>query len=719
MISRRIKVNVDDSNEKNIKFTLEQNVEEYKILSLKLTQKDIYQTFNADFGVLVGRVNANGRVGIPNAKISIFIPIDEVDINNPEIFSNYPYSKPTDINEYGKRYNLLPRVSRYDESVGENKPKQPFGSFPLKEEILVNETLLTIYKKYYKYSTVTNDSGDYMIFGVPIGTQTVHMSIDITDIGEFSMNPAAMVTNLGYSENLFTNNNTLIKPSADLDDLPHIETQEKSVDIIPFWGDKSVYEIGITRVDFRIRAKLNKTFVLFGSAFTDDENAMWGNTIDGNDELAQRLYYASDSAENTISINTKRVGNITEKIYYYPNTISDDDIISGKVDPRVDMQILNKTEYTIHKNNGDFVFIINCNRNKIIVDDYGNKVLVGEDNESGIYTEFRGFVIFEITDDEVSLNWKSSLDNNEDTKIKPFRFRLKIPQLAEYGNTFKLYEDDDYHFNITQNWRKQHFKFDGGKFYSVAKFNGLVWHGDDQNNNNFGSSDRLNNYGFFNRDYINTNRDFYNLPIESITNTGNELNKFRQVGIINTVVDNNLLPIEKFPANINNDYFGANWLNFSLYFPQFSYVYDGYSFVNDARVVSSATFDCRFGETTPNYITPNNQVIAANDFNTQFMARSDIHYSDFIEVPINDIRTMLNDYYVNDKGFKIDLNTISLTGTYKNSKDIIKNNTEGFIDGAGKINADPLAEYDNFYYFYLGHGKSNCIKYLNDLNLIT
>ena len=42
------------------------------------------------------------------------------------------------------------------------KPRQPFGTFPSKEEISTNETLLEIYEKYYKFTTTTNDSGDYM-----------------------------------------------------------------------------------------------------------------------------------------------------------------------------------------------------------------------------------------------------------------------------------------------------------------------------------------------------------------------------------------------------------------------------------------------------------------------------------------------------------------------------------------------------------------------------
>ncbi|GAG88865.1 unnamed protein product, partial [marine sediment metagenome] len=247
--------------------SLDQDTNFLEILSLKISQKEAYQFFNADYGVLVGRVIANGGVGIPNAKVSIFIPITDEDKENAEIRAAYPYETPRDKNIYGKRYNLLPRVAQEDPETGSFKPKQPFGSFPTKDEVVTNETWLEVYEKYYKYSTVTNEAGDYMLFGVPTGTQVVHMSVDITDIGKYSMTPADMVVQLGYSESFF-NSDLTIKPKQDLEDLPHIETQEISVDVIPYWGDSTNFEIGITRQDFRIRAELINNVTVFGSFFT-------------------------------------------------------------------------------------------------------------------------------------------------------------------------------------------------------------------------------------------------------------------------------------------------------------------------------------------------------------------------------------------------------------------------------------------------------------------
>ncbi len=190
--SQRIRTTVDGTD-KYLQVKLEQNVDFLEILSLKIDQEQAYQNFNSDYGVLVGRVLANGGIGIPNAKISIFIPLLDEDELNPKILALYPYKAPQDKNLEGKRYNLLPRVATRN-SDGTYEPVQPFGSFPPKEEVLANETYLEIYEKYYKYTTVTNGSGDYMIFGVPVGIQTVHMSVDITDIGQFSMTPATMVS---------------------------------------------------------------------------------------------------------------------------------------------------------------------------------------------------------------------------------------------------------------------------------------------------------------------------------------------------------------------------------------------------------------------------------------------------------------------------------------------------------------------------------------------
>jgi hypothetical protein len=665
------------SNNKHIKVLLEQDTDSLEFLTMSINTKEIYRSFNSDYGVLVGRVVANENVGVPNAKVSIFIPLSSEDSNDSDISSIYPYKTPRDKNLEGKRYNLLPRVSKINPNTNLVTPKQAFGSFPIKEEIVSNVKYLDVYRKYYKYTTVTNYAGDYMIFGVPIGTQIVHMSVDITDIGEYSMNPASMVTNLGYSPNLFTENNTKIKESSDINNLPHIETQEITVDVIPFWGDAVNFEIGITRQDFKIRGTLNKTFVIFGNVFTDGNNSMWGANYLNGPRIGE-LYRIRNNGDVNLNISSKRIGNITEKIYYYPADISDEDIDNGTAGAE-NMKLLDRSNYSIYKRDGDFIFIISCNRNKIIKTNNGAEVQVPFDTFGGIYNEFRGFITLEITPEDLPMNFTDLLGDNSD-EIYPFRFKIKIPQSALRNSGFGA----PYPSNTlnNDNWRNQHTKFTGGKFYSIAKFNGVV-------HNDLDNYLGIHSDGFLSDDTINT--------------YVSGLDPFNMTGIITTSSNNT---VDSIPTNINKTTFGGNWLNFSVYLPQMGFLANGPSFSQDVMRVNT-----NFTNNLNNvyYNEDNEQIIAGTETNTKWFSRSDLHYTDFINVPTDDIIMFLN---IPEKGMTL---TDGFIGTeYKNGETDLN---FPYIGKGGKVNIETNV-VDKNYYFYKGIKESNCIQYLRDLNLI-
>jgi hypothetical protein len=93
----RTKVGVDSY----LSVQLDQDFEYLEILSLKILPEQIYTRPCSDYGVIVGRLTVNGGYGIPNVKVSIFIPISEQDKLNPLIYDLYPYEKITDQNEDG------------------------------------------------------------------------------------------------------------------------------------------------------------------------------------------------------------------------------------------------------------------------------------------------------------------------------------------------------------------------------------------------------------------------------------------------------------------------------------------------------------------------------------------------------------------------------------------------------------------------------------------
>jgi hypothetical protein len=124
----RTQVGVD----KAINVHLEQDFESLEILSLKILQSEIYTRQCADYGVVIGRISINNGFGLPNCKVSIFVPLATEDENNPIVSAIYPYKTVSDINDVGYRYNLLPYVQSYSAHV-------PTGSFFDKEDILINQ----------------------------------------------------------------------------------------------------------------------------------------------------------------------------------------------------------------------------------------------------------------------------------------------------------------------------------------------------------------------------------------------------------------------------------------------------------------------------------------------------------------------------------------------------------------------------------------------------
>ncbi len=222
-----------------LKVKLEQDFDFIEILSLNINQNKAYENFCSDYGVIVGRVVVNSGFGIPNAKVSVFIPITDEDKTNPQISGLYPYETVNDKNSDGIRYNLLPKESDHQDDC-----YTPVGTFPAKREFLDNDDMLEIYSKYYKYTTVTNGAGDFMLFGVPVGNYVVHVDADISDIGIASQKPYDLIDQ-GTPAKFFYSP-TKFRESKNINSLIQIKTANAGVNVQPFWGDMDNCEIGIT-----------------------------------------------------------------------------------------------------------------------------------------------------------------------------------------------------------------------------------------------------------------------------------------------------------------------------------------------------------------------------------------------------------------------------------------------------------------------------------------
>ena len=315
--NKTIRLRTTPGESQNIQFKIEQEFDTLDILSLKITQDEVYRNFCSDYGVVVGRVIANDGFGVENAKISVFIPVSNEDQDNPVISSIYPYTTVSDSDVQGVRYNLLPKQGKkythYEtfpigidpngdiynyqqpfkgswvssswtletinsdgtsvysrEALLTYGPDVPTGTFPSKQEFLDNDILLEVYEKYYKLTTKTNGSGDYMIFGVPVGNQTIHMDVDLSDSGQISLTVEDFI-DAGFPQQFFDVPNKKFLSSTNLDALPQIESRNISVEVVPFWGDLDQCEIGITRLDFNLNKTISPSSILIFQAFTNSE----------------------------------------------------------------------------------------------------------------------------------------------------------------------------------------------------------------------------------------------------------------------------------------------------------------------------------------------------------------------------------------------------------------------------------------------------------------
>ena len=262
-MSKTYRVRTQVGVDRQVNIEIDQDFEQLEILSLKVRSEEIYTRMCADYGVIVGRVVANGGYGVPNVRLSVFIPLTDDDANDEIISSLYPYRNVnTDVNDDGYRYNLLPYVQQHTGHV-------PTGTFPTREDVLTNPALIEVYDKYYKFTVKTNGSGDYMIMGVPIGTYTLVMDMDLSDIGPFSLSPQDLVR-MGRATADQIDGGTF-KNSTNLYELPQIVNINQTVNVEPFWGQPEICQISIARNDFDLRKEgieIKPTSIFMGSLVT-------------------------------------------------------------------------------------------------------------------------------------------------------------------------------------------------------------------------------------------------------------------------------------------------------------------------------------------------------------------------------------------------------------------------------------------------------------------
>ena len=396
--SYRIRTTVGgNDNVLNVKLT--QTYDVLEVLSLKIDQKNSYKTFRSDYGVVIGRVFANGGYGVPNAKISVFVATENSDVLEENIL--YPYTSTRSLGVDNVRYNLLP-------DFVDVACHQDVGTFPTKRYVLDNDDVIEIFDKYYTYTTTTNSAGDYMLFGIPTGVNTLHMDVDLSDIGVLSQKPRDFIYK-GYNIEQF-DSPTKFKSSTNLSSLVQIMSDDKDVYVYPYWGDVSETDsdIAITRCDFELAYKFEPTCVFMGSVVTDT----------GSNGLSKNC--TPDEKSGQMSELVAGAGTI--------------EMIRKTFDNKVEQYSVNGNQNI--DENGIWCYQIPMNLDYIVTDEFGN-IVPSNDPERGIPTRTR--VRFRI-----SMN-----DMPNDDKARN-RCRYLVPNNPRFDKerypNFSATRDVDYEF---------------------------------------------------------------------------------------------------------------------------------------------------------------------------------------------------------------------------------------------------------------------------------
>lgn len=260
----------EDSKEEdyNVNITIQRTFDVLETLSVKNNALSSFPNQESDTGVLLGtlyaiqkvRDESGEKVKIPlaNTPVVLFNPSDEF----PQISS---------VDDDGDRITLnltqnstfedYPDIESYVLDMGKDLAEKNLGSEEVSERFDGLQPLLKTDKskqipEKYKYSTITNNKGEFILQNVPTGSQILMFEVDLLKQGltkdEVSLN------NFPYPT----------EEQPNVDNVPHFYFRQIPVNIVPTWGS---FQTGYTQVDITANLDLRKwgTYFVSPIAFSD------------------------------------------------------------------------------------------------------------------------------------------------------------------------------------------------------------------------------------------------------------------------------------------------------------------------------------------------------------------------------------------------------------------------------------------------------------------
>jgi hypothetical protein len=219
-------------------------VRDYEILNtLSIYNNLVGETprLESPTGVLFGKLEALQKVKDENGE-KVRIPLGNVPVAIFNTSEEFPTVSSVD--DDGNRIRL---------NLAENSPKTLYfndDSFRTDEEFLPDNFSINSIPERYKYTAITNEKGEFVIFDVPVGERVFMMEIDLLKQGltkdEVSLNF------FGYP----------VEESPNVDNVPSFFFRQFSINIVPSWGD---FQSGYTELNVTVPLDLRKWATYYAS----------------------------------------------------------------------------------------------------------------------------------------------------------------------------------------------------------------------------------------------------------------------------------------------------------------------------------------------------------------------------------------------------------------------------------------------------------------------
>jgi hypothetical protein len=252
-----------------------------------------------------------------------------------------------------------------------------------------------------------------MIFGVPVGTQTLVMDVDLSDIGEFSLSPQDLIRiGLATPSQI---DGTVFKTSENLNILPQIINVVRTIEVAPFWGDPETCQIAITRTDFDLGLEANLDI--------QPAAIFMGSLISTPEEQAQkRKCKVNKNAGNLCSLVSG-----PGQIKAIRQTIFEDSLGRPSLEP-----YNFEDDGNVIDENGTWLLDVPMNMDYITTDEFGQRI-ISNDPKIGIPSSAKY---------RFKIKWQQQPTLSEPVK----RGYFLVPNIREYGWENSSSDPSEYEF---------------------------------------------------------------------------------------------------------------------------------------------------------------------------------------------------------------------------------------------------------------------------------